>query len=90
MVQPLHFFPESSFSYAQALNNGKTVAEAIHQAQKKWRGEGNEFSRGESEDDYYQLCFGRIEEGSPLDQHFEELAKQFFKPLWTCHQMKAE
>jgi exodeoxyribonuclease V gamma subunit len=90
MVQPLHFFPESSFSYAHALNNGKTVAEAIHQAQKKWRGEGNEFSRGEGEDDYYQLCFGRIEESSPLDQHFEELAMQFFKPLWTCHEMKAE
>lgn len=80
MTQPLYFFPESSLTFAQALNNGKTEKEACYRAFEKWR--GNEFIRGEADNEYYRLCFGHTEEGTPLeDDRFKELAQLFFKPL---------
>ncbi|MEE8399277.1 MAG: exodeoxyribonuclease V subunit gamma, partial [Desulfobacterales bacterium] len=46
LSEPIHFFPESSFSYAQdILKKHKTPDAAIGVARQKWL--GNEFARGE-------------------------------------------
>ena len=77
MSEPLHFFPESSFEYAQKmLIKNQTEQAALNFAQKKWI--GSDFSRGESEDPYFELCFGKID---PLDKGFEKIAKIIFAPL---------
>jgi len=75
--EPLHFFPELSWQYAEArLAKGKPPEAALEQARKAWK--GNERSRGESEDPYYQLCFGKED---PIDFAFEEIAMEIFEPL---------
>ena len=77
IMQPLHFFPESSLTFVKNLQKGKNVEEAFYQAQNQWR--GSDFKRGEAEDEYYQLCFGT--DSMPLDESFKTLAQQFFEPL---------
>jgi len=75
--EPLHFFPETSWHYAEAcLSKGKAPEEALDQARRIWK--GSEYSRGDSEDPYYELCFGK---GDPLDSAFEEMAVEVFEPL---------
>jgi len=77
MSEPLHFFPESSFEYAQKmLIKNQTEQAALNFAQKKWI--GSDFSRGESEDPYFELCFGKTD---PLDKDFEKIAEKIFAPL---------
>ncbi|MDM8562034.1 exodeoxyribonuclease V subunit gamma [Candidatus Marithioploca araucensis] len=83
VVQPLSFFPDSSFTFVENLNKGKTEEEAFSRAKNSWR--GNDFMRGEAEGDYYQLCFGNDE--LPLDnEEFKPLAKQFFEPFFEFRQ----
>ena len=73
----LPFFPESSWSYAQALVvKQKPRESALEQARKAW--EGTERSRGESEDPFYRLCFGPAD---PFDRAFEEISVEIFEPL---------
>ncbi|MDM8561212.1 exodeoxyribonuclease V subunit gamma [Candidatus Parabeggiatoa sp. HSG14] len=80
LIQPLSFFPESSLTFVEAMSNGKIEEDAFYQAKSAWR--GNDFTRGESEEEYYQLCFGSKEENTPLDnKQFKIVAKQFFEPL---------
>jgi len=50
---------------------------ALQQVRKTW--ERSEWSRGECQDPYYQLCFGKVE---PLDVAFEEIAVEIFEPLF--------
>ena len=77
MSEPLHFFPESSFEYVRQLHVMKrTKPAAIHAARKKWS--GSDFTRGESEDPYFERCFGKID---PLDEVFENIATEIFLPL---------
>lgn len=76
---PLHFFPESSFEYAQRnLEKGQTEQVALNAAKRKWV--GSDFARGESEDPYYDLCFRTVD---PLDREFQSIAKDVFAPLLT-------
>ena len=76
MCLPLHFFPESSFEYAQrVLVKKQTEQVALNTAQRKWV--GGDFARGESEDPYYDLCFRTVD---PLDQEFQNIAKDVFAP----------
>ncbi len=83
LVQPLSFFPESSFTFVENLNKRKTEEEAFFRAKNSWR--GNDFMRGEAKGDYYQLCFGNEE--LPLDnEEFKPLAKQFFEPFFELRQ----
>ena len=78
MSEPLHFFPESSFEYTcNVLGKHRTPKDALTAGRKKWR--GNEFSRGESRDPYFELCFGNDD---PLDKDFEEISTNIFKPLF--------
>ncbi len=77
MSEPLHFFPESSFEYSQkVLIKNQTEQAALNFAQKKWI--GSDFSRGESEDPYFELCFGKTD---PLDKDFEKIAEKIFAPF---------
>ncbi len=77
MSEPLHFFPESSFEYAcKILLKNRTKQAALNAAQRKWS--GSDFSRGESEDSYFKLCFEKYD---PLDEEFEKIAVEIFAPL---------
>jgi exodeoxyribonuclease V gamma subunit len=67
LKEPLHFFPESSWEYAKLRFAKETPAQvALEQGRKVW--EGTEWSRGEIDDPYYQLCFGK----RSIDTAFEE------------------
>jgi exodeoxyribonuclease V gamma subunit len=77
MSEPLHFFPESSFEYVRQIQKmNRTQSDALNAAQKKWA--GTEFSRGESEDPYFERCFGNI---NALDEVFENIATKIFGPI---------
>jgi exodeoxyribonuclease V gamma subunit len=77
MSEPLHFFPESSFEYArQLLLKHQTKPAALNAAKNKWT--GNDFSRGESQDPYFERCFGKAD---PFDDEFEKSSEQVFAPL---------
>ena len=77
MSEPLHFFPESSFEYARKLLlKNQTIPAALNYAKNKWT--GNDFARGESEDPYFERCFGKTD---PLDDKFEKISEEVFAPL---------
>ncbi len=77
MSEPLHFFPGSSFEYARKmLIKNQAEQAALNFAQKKWV--GSDFSRGESDDPYFELCFGKTD---PLDKDFKKIAENVFAPL---------
>jgi exodeoxyribonuclease V gamma subunit len=77
LKKPLHFFPEISWPYAETcLAKKKPQEGALEQARNTW--EGNERTRGESEDPYYRLCFGKVD---PIDFAFEKIAVEIFEPL---------
>ena len=77
LVRPIHFFPKSAWEYAAVLmQGGKSEGEAIKKAAAKW--EGNDFSQGESNDPYYELCFRYT---NPIDEEFQLIAEQVFLPL---------
>ena len=83
LQKPVHFFPRTSWVYAQALGKKKEKSEALKNAQAAW--EGSDFNRGEGQDPYYQLCF---EYGDPLDEEFEDLAGKVFRPLLQGEEKK--
>ena len=77
MSEPLHFFPECSFEYARRLLlKHQTKPAALNAAKNKWT--GNDFVRGESEDPYFERCFGKTD---PLDDEFEKVSEEVFAPL---------
>jgi len=77
MSEPLHFFPVSSFEYASTiLLKNRIQPTALKAAQRKWS--GSDFSRGESEDPYFERCFSK---NNPLDEDFEEISMKIFSPL---------
>jgi len=54
----------------------RPIEDALIAAQRKW--EGTEFSRGESEDPHYALCFGKV---NPLDDAFQIISTNVFNLL---------
>jgi exodeoxyribonuclease V gamma subunit len=77
MSEPLHFFPEASFEYVRRLLlKHQTKPTALNAAKNKWT--GNDFTRGESQDPYFDRCFGRTD---PLDDEFEKTSAEVFTPL---------
>ncbi|MBW1798446.1 MAG: exodeoxyribonuclease V subunit gamma, partial [Deltaproteobacteria bacterium] len=77
LVRPLHFFPKSSWEYAHMLlEKDKPEEDALGRALSVW--EGDDYTPGECEDTYYQLCFGNTE---PLDSEFKVIAEEVFGPL---------
>jgi exodeoxyribonuclease V gamma subunit len=78
LVKPLHFFSESSWDYMQMIAvKNRSEEEALRGARNTWI--GSDFKRGESEDLYHQLCFGRAD---PLDDEFQDLASAVLGPLF--------
>jgi exodeoxyribonuclease V gamma subunit len=66
---PLKFFPDSSFAYAENLfKDADQSFASILKAKNKWNVEFGDF-RGESEDPYFKLCFGKIN----LDEIFDDV-----------------
>jgi exodeoxyribonuclease V gamma subunit len=78
LARPLHFFPRTSWEYAQLLFRGKPDDEALETARQKWQ--SDEPDRGDQEglDPYHQLCFGEEE---VLDREFKSLAREILMPL---------
>jgi exodeoxyribonuclease V gamma subunit len=81
LSEPIHFFPESSFAYADHMRLESTTDEsALNKAKKKWlaANSAKKFARGESDDPYYDLCFRHKD---PLDDAFKQIAMKVFTPL---------
>jgi exonuclease V gamma subunit len=77
MSEPLPFFPESSFEYVRQIQlKNQTKKVGLNYAQTKWI--GSDFVRGESEDPYFELCFGKT---NPLNEIFQTTANKIFSPL---------
>ena len=75
--RPLHFFPESSYVYArQLLVSQKEEKQALQAARTAW--EGTPHSRGERDEEHYDLCFRTVD---PIDEEFQHLSLQIFQPL---------
>jgi exodeoxyribonuclease V gamma subunit len=79
--KPLHFFPGSSWIYTEALAKGKDEERALRAAGKEWL--GDDYSHGESEDPYLQICFKNID---PLDEEFENLSREIFGQIVKCEE----
>ena len=79
LEKPLHLFPATSLEYVQQQQiNGKSEKAAMAMARRKWN--GNDFSRGESDNRYFDLCFKMTD---PLDASFAEVSNAVFGPLLT-------
>ncbi|QTA88951.1 exodeoxyribonuclease V subunit gamma [Desulfonema magnum] len=78
LKKPLHFFPKTSWEYADMiLGKSKSSEAALQKAQNAWT--GGDWSSGEIEEDFYfQLCF---EHANPLDSEFQKTALEIFEPL---------
>jgi exodeoxyribonuclease V gamma subunit len=69
----LPFFPKSALAYANALGRGRD--HPLRAARQEWL--GNEFSLGECQDPYFDLCYRGLD---PLDDEFTRLAQAVFGP----------
>jgi exodeoxyribonuclease V gamma subunit len=79
MKKPLHFFPRSSWVFAEVLARGKDEERAMRAARKEWF--GDDYREGENADPYFQVCFGNID---PLDGEFQNLSMEIFEPILNC------
>jgi len=81
LQQPLPFFPLTSLEYQERCRRGEPSPLAQTHARRKW--EGSDYTVGESEDPYHQLCYRG---GDPLAEGFAEMARIFWEPLLeNCH-----
>lgn len=77
LSKPLHFFPETSFRYAeQVLRKGTLPEKALLRAKASWTGDNHHW--GEGQDLSLQLCF---KADHPLDTEFQTLSEAVFGPL---------
>ena len=75
-TQQIHFFPETSYAYAENFINGNSEQKCISKANNVFQ--GNDYSEGESFDKYIQLLFKNY---NPIDDDFINISKEFFMPL---------
>ena len=75
LIKPLHFFPRSSFAYAEAMKKHGDEGKALAAARRTW---DSEFGMPERGDSYFCLCFSKVD---PLDEEFRELAMEVFSPM---------
>lgn len=73
--EPLPFFPQSAWAYAEAAARGKSDPDTA--AKRVWE-EGRN-SRGESEDEWFALAFRGCD--NPLDARFVQLALSIYGPM---------
>ena len=74
--EPLPFFPQSAHAFAERRHQGRKEEDALYAARKAW--EGDRQSRGEVDDPYCQLNWGKVD---ALDERFTTLALAIFGPL---------
>jgi exodeoxyribonuclease V gamma subunit len=83
ITEPLYFFPQASFVFAQEIRKGKNEPEALRKAIIVWQ--GNDFNKkGEKNDPYNLLCCKNMDLANPL---FMEQALKVFLPA-LAHQEK--
>ncbi len=75
LIKPLHFFPRSSFAYAESMEKHGDEGKALAAARRTW---DSEFGMPERGDPYFCLCFSRVD---PLDEEFRELTMEVFAPI---------
>jgi exodeoxyribonuclease V gamma subunit len=75
LIKPLHFFPRSSFAYAEAMEKHGDEGKALAAARRTW---DSDFGMSERDDPYFCLCFSKVD---PLDEEFRELAVEVFGPV---------
>ncbi len=81
LSEPIHFFPSSSYAYAEQLIRYAAKREAaLKSAENKWI---NERAWSESADPYVARCFAGL---NPLDKRFETLAESVFSPIMAHSQ----
>jgi exodeoxyribonuclease V gamma subunit len=79
LTKPLPFFPASAFALVSPPGS-RTKKSPAELAQEKWEGgEFDDFGKGEAQDPYFSLCFRNVV--NPLDDEFEQLAKEIVEPL---------
>jgi exodeoxyribonuclease V gamma subunit len=79
LKKPLHYFPRSSFAYAEAVQGQEVPGRAMSAAENIWRPQSKE-TPGEGDEPYNKLAFRNCD---PLDEDFEELALAILEPLLT-------
>ncbi|MBF0274857.1 MAG: exodeoxyribonuclease V subunit gamma [Nitrospinae bacterium] len=81
-TRPLFFFPETSFSYAEAIFKEKNEKEAMEMAQKKWK--SDKYRMGEQQDPYNQ----KFSEGIDIftKKEFTDLSQTVFTPMLQSQQ----
>ena len=77
-VKPLHFFPRTSFAFAEAMEKHGDEEKALAAAYRSWE---SDYGMPEGDDPYFHLCFGRID---PLDEEFRDWAVEIFGPILKC------
>ncbi|MBE0503942.1 MAG: exodeoxyribonuclease V subunit gamma [Desulfuromonadales bacterium] len=75
--QPLPFFPQSAFVYAQVMEKEEDADKALAAARKVWEKDEFNPASGEEQDPYYRLAFP----DDPLNAAFTALALEIFRPL---------
>jgi exodeoxyribonuclease V gamma subunit len=76
LSEPLPFFPNTSYAFAQAIHKGKSEQEALHKAAIDWNGDSYTI-KGEKNDPYNLLCCRNI---NLATSRFMETAKTIFLP----------
>ncbi len=77
--QPINFFCETSYSYAQELcERNRDPVRALDVASRKWH--GSRFVRGEADDPYTNLCF---KSRDALNASFQQLALEVYMPVFA-------
>ncbi|MBU0544849.1 MAG: exodeoxyribonuclease V subunit gamma, partial [Proteobacteria bacterium] len=80
LSKPLLFFPDSSEEYVrQAHIKKKDEKDSIQAARNKWL--GSKFSRGESKDPYYDICFRNSDINEIFNDLFAKNSESVFLPL---------
>ena len=78
LLLPLRFFPMSAMAFADAEVTGEGNPDS--KARAKWYGAWRDGkAEGEKDDLFISRCFGMP---NPLDEHFRELARTVFTPLF--------
>ena len=83
LLRPVHFFPRSSYAYAESRLKYASNERAMQDARKQW--EGSWDLGGESGDAASHLCYAGSD---PLDGEFRDLAMAVFVPLLESMEAK--
>jgi exodeoxyribonuclease V gamma subunit len=85
LMLPLRFFPASAMAFVETEVTGE--GNPVTKARAKWYGAWRDGkAEGEKDDLFISRCFDMPD---PLDEHFQEMARTVFKPLFQHSKRKA-